>query len=190
MWSAETGSAEAREGWYSKGLAYWDGLPATVQTVLGGYERVSPGDIKASEAFLKSVFPAASVAPGARPHPLAAAELGAGVGRVTENLLLRHFERVDVVEPVPHYLAAARAKLEATPERALRFVQEPLQSWTPEAAAFDVIWVQWCLGHLTDGADRGREGGSFANLPPLTPTGQTTSCRSSTAAPRAFERAG
>lgn len=73
--------------------------------MLGGYERVSPGDIKSSDAFLLSVFPAAGAreaaaeagtrtrraappvaADGAR---LVAADLGAGVGRVTEHLLQR-----------------------------------------------------------------------------------------------------
>lgn len=32
----------------------------------------------------------------------------------------------------------------------MRFVCEPLQAWTPEAARYDIVWVQWCMGHLTD----------------------------------------
>lgn len=25
-----------------------------------------------------------------------------------------------------------------------------LQEFTPDAGRYDVIWVQWCIGHLTD----------------------------------------
>ena len=143
----------------SPGLRYWEALPATVSTVLGGYERVSPSDIKSSDAFLHSVYPAVALrtASGrsASSRRLVAADLGAGVGRVTEHLLQRHFDEVSVIEPVTHYLDAAREKLKpggsaARADCACSFVCEPLQEWTPGKGAFDVIWVQWCLGHLTD----------------------------------------
>uniref|UniRef100_M1B7Q6 Alpha N-terminal protein methyltransferase 1 n=1 Tax=Solanum tuberosum TaxID=4113 RepID=M1B7Q6_SOLTU len=26
----------------------------------------------------------------------------------------------------------------------------PLQEFTPDAERYDVIWVQWCIGHLAD----------------------------------------
>ena len=39
------------------------------------------------------------------------ADCGAGVGRVTEQLLLAHCTEVDLVEPSRHLLAAARANL-------------------------------------------------------------------------------
>mmetsp|Transcript_24438 Transcript_24438/g.75371 ORF Transcript_24438/g.75371 Transcript_24438/m.75371 type:complete len:126 (-) Transcript_24438:22-399(-) len=26
----------------------------------------------------------------------------------------------------------------------------PMQEWAPAADSYDVIWVQWCVGHLTD----------------------------------------
>jgi protein N-terminal methyltransferase len=68
---------------------------------------------------------------------------------------VKHFAEVDVIEPVRHYLDAATSALsgeDAQHNCALRFLCEPLQSWTPAHGRFDVIWVQWCLGHLTDGA--------------------------------------
>ncbi|KAH9305266.1 hypothetical protein KI387_009670, partial [Taxus chinensis] len=81
---------------------------------------------------------------------------GAGVGRVTENLLLNHFHEVDLVEPVSHFLESAREKLKAgnhsksEAHRAVNFYCIPLQEFTPEAGRYDVIWIQWCIGHLTD----------------------------------------
>ena len=129
-----------------------------MSTVLGGYERVSPSDIKSSDAFLHSVFPAVALRTASgrsASRRLVAADLGAGVGRVTEHLLQRHFDEVSVIEPVAHYLDAAREKLAPGGSAALAgcacsFVCEPLQEWTPGKGTFDVIWVQWCLGHLTD----------------------------------------
>ena len=29
-------------------------------------------------------------------------------------------------------------------------VQKGLEDWEPSEAAYDLIWNQWCLGHLTD----------------------------------------
>jgi len=178
MWEREAGSKKQKDDWYDKGerehtgeqvtantgpwgtltvathlagLRYWAALPATVDTVLGGYARVSPSDVRESAVFLESVFPAVTK-PGAS---LTVADCGAGVGRVTEHLLLRYFTAVDLVEPVKSYMLAAEEKLtplaaSAEPPRVLRYVVEPLQEWTPEKGRYDVIWIQWCVGHCTD----------------------------------------
>lgn len=125
-----------------------------MQTVLGGYQCVSPSDIRESDAFLRACFPAVAE-PAAGPHrPLAAADLGAGVGRVTQQLLVRHFDTVDVFEPVQHFLDKAAANIGAAPApgRAVAFHCQPLQDFEPPPGRYDVIWAQWCLGHLTDGA--------------------------------------
>jgi len=134
------------------GLEYWKGLPLTVDTVLGGYARVSPSDVRESATFLESVFPAVL---DATAKGLTVADCGAGVGRVTEHLLLRYFHCVDLVEPVQHYLTAAEEKLaplakEADPPRVVRYLCEPLQDWSPGRGRYDVVWIQWCVGHCTD----------------------------------------
>jgi hypothetical protein len=129
------------------GIQYWAALPATVETVLGGYQRVSPSDVKESDAFLRSVFPA--IEDAAR-RPLLAADCGAGVGRVTQNLLLRHFDEVDVYEPVKHFLDTAEANIGRAPgggadgdaPRTVNFVCEPLEEFTPTRGRYDVIWAQ------------------------------------------------
>lgn len=135
------------------GLRYWEALPATVDTVLGGYAQVSPTDVRESATFLESVFPAATTPDSGA--ALTVADCGAGVGRVTEHLLLRYFHAVDLVEPVESYLKAAKEKLtplaaSADPPRDVRYLCEPLQEWSPDKGRYDVIWIQWCLGHCTD----------------------------------------
>ncbi|WMV14110.1 hypothetical protein MTR67_007495 [Solanum verrucosum] len=65
-------------------------------------------------------------------------------------------ETVDLLEPVSHFLESARVNL--APEnlmvselhKAANFYCVPLQEFTPDAERFDVIWVQWCIGHLAD----------------------------------------
>lgn len=107
--------------------------------------------MRESATFLEAVFPACRDAQAS----LTVADCGAGVGRVTEHLLLRYFHAVDLVEPVQHYLTAAEEKLaplakEAEPPRAVRYLCEPLQDWSPDRGRYDVVWIQWCVGHLTD----------------------------------------
>ena len=48
-------------------------------------------------------------ASGAR--QLAALDCGAGIGRISEELLLHHFQQVDLIEPSAHLLAEARKRL-------------------------------------------------------------------------------
>lgn len=45
-------------------------------------------------------------------------DCGAGVGRISKNLLLKHFHEVDLLEPARHFLDAARVSLSAEPSGA------------------------------------------------------------------------
>ncbi|KAL9251399.1 Alpha N-terminal protein methyltransferase 1-like protein [Drosera capensis] len=159
MWREQLGEEPAaadshkRVSWYRDGVAYWQGVEASVDGVLGGYGHISDADIKGSEAFLKCVLNDVCVDGGAKRH-LVALDCGSGIGRVTKNLLIRYFHEVDLLEPVSHFLEAARQSLadETLPERhrASNFYCVPLQEFTPEKRRYDVIWIQWCIGHLTD----------------------------------------
>ncbi|XP_078163707.1 alpha amino-terminal protein methyltransferase [Carex rostrata] len=161
MWREEIGEDEAAgsdqtklRDWYSKGISYWQGVEASVEGVLGGYGCVNDSDVKGSEAFLKTLLPLRF---GKEKQHLVAVDCGAGIGRVTKNLLLRHFNEVDLVEPVSHFLEAARENLssnsimqEEETHKATNFYCVPLQEFSPETGRYDVIWVQWCIGHLPD----------------------------------------
>lgn len=112
MWEEEIGgeAAEAQQRtkeWYNKGVGYWEKVEASVDGVLGGYGHVNGRDVKDSNEFLLDIL-------GERLRQnrhLVALDCGAGVGRVTKNLLLKHFHEVDLVEPVSHFLESAREKL-------------------------------------------------------------------------------
>ncbi|KAK4488072.1 hypothetical protein RD792_003814 [Penstemon davidsonii] len=157
MWREQVGDADPlkKSQWYSDGVGYWQGVEATVDGVLGGYAHVNEPDIKGSEAFFNTIlaekFP--DISTGRR---LVALDCGSGIGRVSKNLLIRYFNEVDLLEPVSHFLDAARINL--APEnlmvtedyKAVNFFCVPLQEFTPEPKRYDVIWVQWCIGHLSD----------------------------------------
>ncbi|EAY92051.1 hypothetical protein OsI_13745 [Oryza sativa Indica Group] len=149
----EAGGGGKREEWYSKAIAYWQGVEASTEGVLGGYGCVNDVDVKGSDAFLRPLL--AERFGAARRH-LVALDCGSGIGRVTKNFLLRHFNEVDLVEPVSHFLEAAQENLTECMEvgedthKAANFYCVPLQDFTPDEGRYDVIWIQWCIGQLPD----------------------------------------
>ncbi|XP_071717071.1 alpha N-terminal protein methyltransferase 1 [Rutidosis leptorrhynchoides] len=155
MWKQEIGDSQKKVDWYRNGVGYWQGVEASMDGVLGGYGHVNEPDINSSEAFLSTLLNEFFPNAGRNQH-LVALDCGSGIGRVTKNLLIRYFNEVDLLEPVSHFLEAARENL--SPEnlsvseehKAANFYCTPLQEFTPDAGRYDVIWVQWCIGHLAD----------------------------------------
>jgi protein N-terminal methyltransferase len=119
-----------------------------------------------------------------------ALDVGAGIGRVTSDVLLHLVSDVLLVEPVEKFIHEAWSRGKASAERSTRtppewkgiadksksvtFLKGTLQSfdplnprnpeqiqyigrvgYQPEVddidSGFDVIWCQWCLGHLSEG---------------------------------------
>jgi protein N-terminal methyltransferase len=136
-----TSSASANaERWYNKGAQYWSSVDATLDGVLGGFAHISPIDIQESKAFLKSLNIAAYSK---------ALDCGAGIGRVCKDLLCPIFtDAVDLVEQEGKYVETAKKYIESTKMR--NYYTEGLQSFTPLHNEYTVIWIQWCIGHLTD----------------------------------------
>ncbi|VAI22697.1 unnamed protein product [Triticum turgidum subsp. durum] len=87
----EAGGEGKREEWYSKGIAYWQGVEASTEGVLGGYGCVNDADVKGSAAFLR---PLLTERFGAAKRHLVALDCGSGIGRVTKNFLIKHFNEV------------------------------------------------------------------------------------------------
>lgn len=157
MWREQAGDPSKKTQWYRDGVSYWEGVKANMDGVLGGFANVNEPDISCSEDFLNILlserFPPAA---DARRQPLVALDCGSGIGRVTKNLLIRYFNEVDLLEPVSHFLETARETLalgcqtNSDMHKAVNFYCVPLQDFTPDTARYDVIWIQWCIGHLTD----------------------------------------
>ncbi len=76
-----------------------------------------------------------------------AVDCGAGIGRITEGLLLSIATQVDIVEPIAKFTD----KLKDIPGVG-KIWNVGLEEWNPVSTRekYDLIWNQWCLGHLTD----------------------------------------
>ncbi|KND93053.1 Alpha N-terminal protein methyltransferase 1 [Tolypocladium ophioglossoides CBS 100239] len=131
------------------GRAYWENANADVNGMLGGipafggFSSVSRIDLQGSRTFLARL--GIGVKCGRKPVA-SALDGGAGIGRITEGLLLRVAEQVDVIEPVSKFTDALKGK-----NGVRNIFNVGLEEWKPiEGIAYDLIWTQWCLGHLTD----------------------------------------
>ena len=74
----------------------------------------------------------------------------AGIGRVTNGPLLQLADTVDLLESDAKFVERAKGALAWAAPRVERFHCQPMQEFVPEAGRYDLIWIQWCVGCLTD----------------------------------------
>ncbi|KAI9794260.1 MAG: Alpha N-terminal protein methyltransferase 1 [Peltula sp. TS41687] len=144
---------------HAAALAYWGSVQPDVNGMLGGYPQISRIDLQGSANFLAKLRrlygPNRSLeATQGRTHYSRAVDCGAGIGRVTRGLLADVCDVVDLVEPVHRF---AREVEHGTDMAHLRdqgkigkVYTTPLETWEPAPGMYDLVWNQWCLGHLTD----------------------------------------
>ncbi|MED6276384.1 N-terminal Xaa-Pro-Lys N-methyltransferase 1 [Characodon lateralis] len=114
--------------------------------MLGGYGGISSIDINGSKAFLKKFLGEGQGKTGTG----CALDCGAGIGRITKRLLLPLFKTVDLVDVTKEFLDKARSYLGDDGKRVGNYFCCGLQEFVPETGRYDVIWIQWVIGHLTD----------------------------------------
>ena len=134
--------------WYKDAFNYWEDeeiCPITDDGVLGGYGSLTEMDTRDSNIFLDTL---ASKCPLLKFDTVA--DCGAGIGRVTKNLLLSRFNKVDLVEQSPRLMAAAPGYLGPDSIGRIECVVQGLQDFAPSPNTYDVIWIQWVIGHLHD----------------------------------------
>ncbi|GMM35474.1 N-terminal protein methyltransferase [Saccharomycopsis crataegensis] len=140
---------------YSDGLNYWRSIPATVDGVLGGFGEdtvVPKRDISGSITFLRKLSSRMRPAKGEIKYGF---ELGAGIGRVSKNLLSKYCDKVDLLEYNEHFVAQMDeelAELKAQGKLGEIFnmgMQDYHQTWKNDRKYW-LVWCQWCLGYLND----------------------------------------
>ncbi|KAF3909735.1 hypothetical protein AA313_de0209502 [Arthrobotrys entomopaga] len=134
---------------YVANLQYWSTIPSTVDGMLGGYPQVSRTDLQTSSNFLAKLKPQMPVPEDGVKR---GADCGAGIGRITKGLLLKHLDTVDVVEPIKKFTDELLASTTDTPSSGKigQIYNVGLESWQPEEGKYWCIWNQWCLNYLTD----------------------------------------
>ncbi|KAG1756717.1 alpha-N-methyltransferase NTM1 [Suillus paluster] len=172
------------------GIQYWATQPANYDGVLGGFGTgpLPRVDALGSRRFLLELLPELSIVPSpfrsistpvSETRRVRALDVGAGVGRVTSDVLLPLVSDVVLLEPVEPFINEARSRGKAS-ESGIEFndsgyrvlwkgIADRSKSVTffkgtpldrvgylpPDGegdvdSKFDVIWCQWCLGHLKD----------------------------------------
>ena len=148
-------------------LAYWNSIAADDNGMLGGYPHVSRVDIQGSSTFLAKVRRMSKEetkgtideTTGPPPPFERAVDCGAGIGRITMNLLVHQARTIDIVEPVSKFTDALAAAFEAktassAPNGTTGTLGEihniGLEDFHPAPSSYDLIWNQWCVGQLTD----------------------------------------
>jgi protein N-terminal methyltransferase len=146
--------------WYSKSSSYWKKQDPSVKGMLGGMDNLHDPDIRGSRAFLNKLVLRHGLRTGVS---AVAIDVGAGIGRITNALLLPMFGTVDMLEQNEEYLVESKQHLKPSPEHPhLGVVQyriaRGMQEFTSEDSAtgtsyrdrYDLIWIQWCIIYLTD----------------------------------------
>lgn len=129
---------------YTKAQNYWSNVDATINGMLGGFQKISGKELTSSRNFLEALYRCKPC-----PERKVALDCGAGIGRVTKGLLLPFFDSVDMVEQDPAFCKAAPAHIGDT-DRLGEIHNTGLQDFQFPAEKYDVIWSQWVLGHLKD----------------------------------------
>jgi protein N-terminal methyltransferase len=94
---------------YEKSKNYWSNVSASVNGMLGGFPYLTIMDIRDSHTFLNKLFQMKN-----GPSKGRALDCGAGIGRITENLLCKHFKFVDMLEQEEKFLKKAKLKFKGT----------------------------------------------------------------------------
>ena len=147
---------ENRDEWYAANAVWWE------QGGSGGYggktdDEAMVGDEGGQEdgeeglAFLDKLL---STSPSL--GFVQAVDCGAGVGRVTKNILLKRYDAVHLVEADPGWSKQSRTYLGKKRARKCTFTCARLQDLSVDiidgwgSPGANLIWLQWTLQYLTD----------------------------------------
>jgi len=147
--SQDDGMAPDAQIKHEDSIKYWDSVTADVNGMLGGYPQISRIDLQGSKNFLNKLRRLTMPKEAPRAKLKLAVDCGAGIGRVTEGFLSQVAETVDIVEPVVNFVKVLESCKLKTDGVVGDIFAVGLEEWTP-AKTYDLIWNQWCVGHLTD----------------------------------------
>lgn len=140
---------------YNDAISYWLAVPASVNGVLGGFGEQTPvpkADIVGSGTFLRKLQTRMEVPAGAQKLTI---DMGAGIGRITRDLLWKVSDKCDLLEPVVPFVAQMEKELAGVAQKGKLGDIYPIgmQEWRCDPAKvgkYWLVWCQWCVGQLPD----------------------------------------
>ncbi|KAF4018391.1 hypothetical protein G4228_010395 [Cervus hanglu yarkandensis] len=130
---------------YARAKLFYQEVPATEEGMMGNFIELSNPDIQASQKFLRKFVGG----PG-RAGTDCALDCGSGIGRVSKHVLLPVFNTVELVDMMEPFLLEAQNYLQVKADKVESYHCFSLQEFTPPLGRYDVIWIQWVIGYLTD----------------------------------------
>ncbi|ABN67264.1 predicted protein [Scheffersomyces stipitis CBS 6054] len=140
---------------YNDAIEYWSSVPASVNGVLGGFGEQTPvpkADIIGSSTFLRKLQTRMGLPEGEQRLTI---DMGAGIGRITRDLLWKVSDKVDLLEPVKPFVQQMQNELVAVANKGkLGDIYDiGMQDWAPspeKTGKYWLVWCQWCVGQLPD----------------------------------------
>ena len=89
---------------YDDAIQYWSSVPASVNGVLGGFGEQTPvpkADIIGSSTFLRKLLSRMPCPEGQQKLTI---DMGAGIGRITRDLLWKVSDKCDLLEPLKPFV--------------------------------------------------------------------------------------
>ncbi|KAG8436492.1 hypothetical protein GDO86_007549 [Hymenochirus boettgeri] len=130
---------------YARARNFYKDVPATEDGMMGDFSELSDTDIESSRDFLRRFVGG----PGKAGTDFAL-DCGSGIGRVSKNVLLPVFSNIELVDMMEPFLEEAQSYLDEEGDRVETLYCYSLQDFTPSIRKYDVIWIQWVSGYLTD----------------------------------------
>ena len=78
-------------------------------------------------------------------------EVGAGNGRVTDEVLRHHFDTIDMLEPADGLRHQAEDRMKKVCRPYNKVYGQPIQEFMPETfSRYDAVWIQYVAMYLSD----------------------------------------
>lgn len=129
------------DNWYVESRFYWSIQDISVESMINGPENLSSIDLKFTYNVLSLLKYEGKINGG---HLV---DLGCGIGRVSYQVLTHFYDKIDLVDPIPHLLIKAQEYMEKDAQ--IEIYRSGIEEWIPEHK-YDGMWCQWVLCHLTD----------------------------------------
>uniref|UniRef100_A0A8R1DZQ5 Alpha N-terminal protein methyltransferase 1 n=1 Tax=Caenorhabditis japonica TaxID=281687 RepID=A0A8R1DZQ5_CAEJA len=129
---------------YEKAETFWSRCSQDEMGMLGGTTGLHAPDVSGSINFLNTLKKNNIITKFEN-----ALDCGSGIGRVTKHVLMPAYKSVDMVDLVDELVATSAVYIGTDDGIGEKFV-EGLQTFEPPVRKYDIIWIQWVSGQLTD----------------------------------------
>lgn len=134
---------QSKKDIYDKIKNHWSSQPSSVESVLNGFGELNKPDIEFSNKLLERLINSNMI------NTEKVLDCAAGVGRVSEYVLVNHFKQVDMFEQEEKFVNEAKQKFKNN-SRVCSITCSSIQDYNFNNVKYDLIWMQWCLENISD----------------------------------------